>query len=117
MKHLEEFQALVQNQKFLNRRVLENLKPLGVSEADERKLDFFFIAPDKKTAGELASHFKANSDYRIYPPHFNGLHWSVTGATSDISLSTRILDIWVEKMCRLGQKFSCRFDGWGTLVL
>lgn len=113
----EDFKTHVEDQKFMNRRVLKNLKPLGVSELDERKLDFFFLAPDKKTARKLADFFKQNSGYRIYPPHYNGRFWSVTGATSPLSLAPPILDIWVEKMCRLGQQFACKFDGWGTLVL
>ncbi|MCB9232226.1 MAG: ribonuclease E inhibitor RraB [Bacteroidia bacterium] len=113
----EDIKSLVENQKFLNRRVLQNLEPLGVSENDERKLDFFFIAPDQKSASKLADFFKKGSDYRIYPPHHNGSTWSVTGATSPLSLSPHILDKWVEKMCILGQKFACKFDGWGTLVL
>ena len=32
-----------------------------------------------------------------------------------MQMSNEVVTKWVEQMCKLGYKFDCDFDGWGTL--
>lgn len=38
----------------------------------------------------------------------------VTGWTTKMKMADGVVKQWTEQMCKLGYKFDCEFDGWGT---
>jgi Regulator of ribonuclease activity B len=91
--------------------------------ADEQLwLEFYFDAPDRAGAEELARFLVAETDFEIFTTHDEadaavGPGWLVGGRTRELRASPEKLDEWVSFMVTAGaQHGRCVFDGWGVTV-
>lgn len=103
---------VVARQIAMNGQTWEALQSHGVTEETEVRLDFFYRAPDKSSADDLAAFLKAETDYEVA-----GEPSAVIGSTQPTTVSREILDQWVEWMVLAGHEHGrCEFDGWGAAV-
>jgi hypothetical protein len=92
----------------------------GVTEADELRLDFFFVAPDRTGAELLTTFLREATNYEVNQPvPAHGMPpdatWLVVGKTQPTRVSLQILNEWVKWMVLAGaENGGCRFDGWGA---
>jgi regulator of RNase E activity RraB len=93
-----------------------HLLNFGVKPGDQRELEFFFYTTEKANADSLAAALQNDYGYEIYEIHKTDDQWAVIGLTTPQPILTEMVQEWAEMMCELGDRFACRFDGWGTLA-
>jgi regulator of RNase E activity RraB len=96
-------------------QTLEQLRKLNVAEDKELKLEYFFYTNTEAKAKELAAEIEKLNykvDYGISAG--DKRLFVVTGWTTKIKMADEVVKSWTKKMCDLGFKFDCEFDGWGT---
>ena len=103
------------NQMSMAPRTMEQLRGHGVTVTTELKLEYFFYTDSKVKAEVLAS--------KLDELGYNGGHdvaagdssqFVITGWTTPMLMSDRVVVDWAAEMCDLGYEFDCEFDGWGT---
>ena len=97
---------------------LKRLRQYGVARDNELKLEFFFHSksPDKIEA------LTAKLDQLNYHVEFGKAAacknlFVIAGWTTNMKMDDQTLIHWTNKMCELGYKFDCDFDGFETPVL
>jgi len=103
------------NQVKMAPETLKQLRDLGVTETNELKLEYFFytntLEKSKIFADEIqklnysAKYGKSAGDKKLF---------IITGWTIKMPMSDFVVKEWVKKMCEIGYKYDCDFDGWGT---
>ncbi|HLF63232.1 MAG TPA: ribonuclease E inhibitor RraB [Saprospiraceae bacterium] len=88
----------------------------GVKCGDQRSLEFFFYTSDKDKAIKLSDILQKEYGYEIYKLHKTLDKWAVIGLTTPQPILTEMVQEWAEEMCKLGDRYECEFDGWGTLA-
>src|SRR5919197_1134356 len=103
---------VISRQQAMNRQTWEQLKTHGVDEGTPLRLEFFYEAPSRSGADELAEFLRRERSYEVQAgPDM------VTGWTQPMSVTLEVLDTWVEWMVRAGdERGRCEFDGWGAQV-
>ncbi|MEM0926835.1 MAG: ribonuclease E inhibitor RraB, partial [Planctomycetota bacterium] len=96
-------------------QTMEQLRGYGVTDDSELKLEYFFYTNTKKKAESLAHElaelgYDGGHDVAAGDPS----QFVITGWTTPMNMSDETVVEWTGKMCDLGQKFDCEFDGWGT---
>jgi hypothetical protein len=110
-------QRVLARQLNMNAETWEALKRHGVTEETELRLDFFYFAPDRGVADELARFLADETDYDIEVAEGEGGDWTVQGSTQSTAVSRDILDQWVKWMVFAGYEHGrCEFDGWGAAL-
>lgn len=99
------------------RLMLDRLAELNIGTEDDLKMEFFFRTDTRRKALALCGDLEevgcrveqersATGDGLIF----------VTGWTPPMSMTYTVLEMWTERMCRLGYQHDCRFDGWGSTL-
>lgn len=98
-----------------NKPLLQQLRTLGVTEANQCKLEYFFYTDNSANAAGLHNALVAlgyKGEHKV--SESNPSIFVVTGWTTKILMTEAALGEWSKHMCTLGYKYDCDFDGWGT---
>jgi len=96
----------------MNEQTWAALQTHGVTPESELRLDFFYGAPSREAADELAAFLREQTDYEV-----SAADDAVAGHTQPTTLDLAKLNQWVEWMVAAGAaKGRCEFDGWGAQV-
>lgn len=97
--------------------VLRFLRAFGVPDEREQEVDFFFYAGTESSAERLANVLK-EMEYDVWFGKYgdDDPRFLITGMTTKMKMDDRTLQLWTEKMCGLAERYSCQFDGWGTIA-
>ena len=97
---------------------LKRLRQYGVANDNELKLEFFFHSrsPDK------IEQLTAKLDQLNYHVEFGKVPacrnlFVIAGWTTSMKMDDQTVAHWTGKMCELGYKFDCDFDGFETPTL
>jgi hypothetical protein len=113
------YRRLLAKQLAMNEETWRVLQSHGITEGSELRLDFTYRAPSRAKAEVLRGVLSDETDYAVSIKSDGGVfnkRWSVVGSTQPTSLSSTILDQWVDWMVTAGLHQDCEFDGWGTEV-
>ncbi|HLP19916.1 MAG TPA: ribonuclease E inhibitor RraB [Chitinophagales bacterium] len=108
--------AMLQNilkDKGLNPHILQKLNlpfelwRLDYSFHTNKHEKAILLSDELKNMGYLASIRKDNLLYVIE-------EWEVFGWTGNVRIKVESINEWTETMHRIGHKYDCRFDRWGT---
>lgn len=96
-------------------QIMKQLRGYGVTDESKLKLEYFFYTNTKQKAEALAKEL-ANRGYDggHAAAASDSSQFVITGWTTPLQMSDGGVAGWAEKMCDLGYKFDCDFDGWGT---
>ena len=111
--YFENFESQI----FLVSKTLKLLRKLSLKKVNEQQLEFFFYTNTPDKAQALAEEIVRLN----YSVHFNKLSgdkelYLISGMTIKMSMDDSTITKWSQKMCKLGYRFDCKFDGWGTIV-
>jgi regulator of RNase E activity RraB len=96
-------------------QTLKQLRDLGVTEAKELKLEYFFYTNSLDKAKTLADEIqKLNYTVKYDKSAGDKKLFVITGWTIKLAMADSVVIDWTKQMCDLGYKFDCEFDGWGT---
>ena len=96
-------------------QTMEQLRGYGVTDESKLKLEYFFYTNAEGKAESLAAEL---TDLGYEGDH--GLAeggsdlFVITGWTTPMTMDNATVVDWTGKMCDVGRKFDCEFDGWGT---
>ena len=113
------YRRLLAKQLTMNEETWRVLQSHGVTEASQLRLDFTYCAPSRASAESLKGVLSDETDYEVSVQSDGGIfskRWSVVGSTQPTSISSAILDQWVDWMVTAGLHQDCEFDGWGAEV-
>jgi hypothetical protein len=111
------YRTILAKQLALNEVAWRTLQSHGVTEETQLRLDFLYVAPDRRSAQSLQAVLTDQTDYDVQVESSGSLltkRWSVVGTTRPTTVSAAILDQWVDWMVTAGLHQNCEFDGWGT---
>ena len=96
-------------------QTLAQLREMKVTEDKELKLEYFFYTNTDIKAERLATEI-GNLNYSVEHGVSAGDKklFIVTGWSTKMRMTDDVVKQWTKKMCELGYKFDCEFDGWGT---
>ena len=97
-------------------QLLKQLRGHGVSDSEEKKLEFFFYTDTSEKGRQLSDELKKLEYESTYRQAAKGKLICITGWTAPIQMSDAVVMAWDKQMVDLGYKFDCDFDGWGTKV-
>ena len=103
----------------MNEATLDRLREVGLRDDSVVQLDFFFFAPDVKSARSLKAHLERNECLDVEVIKQGWFLWrsfAVEGKSHPTTLSIELLSEWVTWMTVQGVVHNCEFDGWGTEV-
>ncbi|GEM_PF-441472 len=96
-------------------QTLGELRKLNVTADTELKLEYFFYTNAADKAEQLATEIrKLNYSVQYGVSAGDKKLFIVTGWTTKMKIADEIVKQWTKKMCELGYKFDCEFDGWGA---
>ncbi len=110
-----EVYSNLKEQQSMAPRTLAKLREYGVHENKELRLEYFFYTNNIEKAKALAdelSLLQYSSEYEKSAGD-NDLYL-VTGWTTELKMAEDTILNWTTKMCQLGLKYDCEFDGWGA---
>ncbi|MCH7726849.1 MAG: ribonuclease E inhibitor RraB [Planctomycetes bacterium] len=111
----KSFRENLAKQTDMSPQTVAQLRKHGVTDDMTLKLEFFFYTDIEEKAHALAAPLqKLNYKVETGPSAGDDKLILVTGWTVPIKMDDRSVVNWTEKMCRLGYKHDCEFDGWGT---
>lgn len=96
-------------------QVVAQLRKCGVTDESRLKLEYFFYTNTREKAGALAQEL-AQMGYAGGYDHSasDKKQFLVNGWTSPIKMDEKTVLDWTARMCDVGRKHDCEFDGWGT---
>ena len=94
---------------------LDKLVDLGMSDEDLMKLEYSFYTDAVSKASALSCEL-AELGYEVErrPSTVREEQFLVTGWTRPMRMAESVVTAWTRKMCGLGRKYDCEFDGWGA---
>jgi regulator of RNase E activity RraB len=111
----DSFKKNKDNQVNMAPKTLKQFRDLGVTETKELKLEYFFYTNSMDKAKNLADEIqKLNYTVKYDHAALDKKLFVITGWTIKMAMADSIVIDWTKKMCDLGFKFDCEFDGWGT---
>ena len=103
------------NQVKMAPETLKQLRDLGVTETKELKLEYFFYTNTLEKSKIFADEIqKLNYSVKYGKSAGDKKLFIITGWTFKMPMSDYVVKEWVKKMCEIGYKYDCDFDGWGT---
>lgn len=103
------------NQVRMSPQTLKQLRDLGVSETEELKLEYFFYTNNLTKAKNLTDEIQElNYTVKYCKSAGDKKLFVITGWTTKIAMADSTVIDWTKKMCDIGYKYDCEFDGWGT---
>jgi hypothetical protein len=112
-------EELSQRQLEMSKQTLVALRGHGLAEDAEVQIDFFFVAPNEKSARALAEHLEENECLDLRCEKSGGFlsrKWVVTGKSHPSPVTEKVLAAWIPWMVVQGVTHNCEFDGWGASV-
>ena len=110
-----DFRKNLSSQLKMTPQTLEQLKKLDIDDTKELKLEYFFYTNSLEKAKIFADQIKADNFNTEYHQAAIGKdQFVITGWTNPMKMDEEIVGTWTKKMCELGYKHDCEFDGWGT---
>jgi regulator of RNase E activity RraB len=112
------YEQTLASQRAMTAQTWDELVSRGVHEESSLQLEFYFAAPGRAAAEQLARFLDAETGYELAisdeaDPQDEG--WLVNGRTKRMRVSREILDEWVTRLVTAGAEHGgCKFDGWGT---
>ena len=95
--------------------ILAQLRKMGVtSDKNLRVLFYFYTNSDSKAKVFDSKLIKLGYTAKPRPAATIKDQYVVTGWTTKIKMDSDAVIAWAKKMCELGYKFDCDFDGWET---
>lgn len=100
----------------MSNTTLAQLRKYQITENSEKSLDYFFYTNKIEKARALAKALEQTG----YPHVKYGLsgaaqsEFLINGWSNGIRISAKNVSEWTRRMCELGYKYDCEFDGWGT---
>jgi regulator of RNase E activity RraB len=94
---------------------MAELRKIGVTEDRQLKLEYFFYTNTSEKAAALAAELEAlgyEGDYQVSAS--NKKQYLITGWTQAMPMDVEIVASWARRMCEIGYRHDCEFDGWGT---
>ena len=120
----EWYDELLDHQLERNREVWAELREQGVSDDDELRLGFIYVAPGVAEADQLVAFLREQTDYemsaRLRPGDEDGADpdWLVIGTTQPTPVTLELVDEWCEWMIAAGAaEGPCAFDGWAAQLV
>jgi hypothetical protein len=110
---------LIDKQVVMSGQTLDALRKAGLTDEQEVQLDFFFDAPNEKSARALAEHLQANDCLDVRCETSGGFlsrKWIVTGKSHPTPVTVQVLAEWIPWIVVQGISHGCEFDGWGATV-
>lgn len=109
------YQRAMMDQAAMVPGTLDRLIDLGVSSEDRMKLEYYFYTNEARKASDLSGEL-AQLGYEVErrPSTARSQQFVITGWTVPMQMAEDVVTAWIRKMCRLGHKYDCEFDGWGT---
>jgi len=96
-------------------QTLAQLRKYGVTDESQLKLEYFFYTNTREKAAALAQKLADMGYAGSYDHSANDKkQFVVTGWTSPIKMDDKTVLDWTGRMCDVGQRHDCEFDGWGT---
>ena len=94
---------------------LNQLREINIGPTDELKLEYFFYTNTAEKAENFALEI-SKLDYSVKYDESAGDKgpFSITGWSTKMKMSNIVITNWTREMSKLGYKFDCEFDGWGT---
>ena len=114
---IDERNEDLENQKLASSRVLELMKEYGDAGKGSRQIEFFFYADSIEKAHLLANKLRG-LDYKLEVVNSASPNEQllINGWTTPIQTNKKVLIDWAQHMSLLGNKYDCKFDGWGTYM-
>jgi regulator of RNase E activity RraB len=110
-----KFQDNSDRQVEMTPQTLKQLRKYGVTADDELRLEFFFYSNTLWKVEKLSDELKRlNYEVQFSRSQGNKELFISTGWTSKMKMDNGTVTFWTKEMCKLGYKFDCDFDGWGT---
>lgn len=109
------YKSNVLKQLKLTSGTLAELRKKNVIETTELKLEYFFYTNAVKKAKELSDQlqiFGYGAGVKKTPD--NQKLYLITGLSSKMKMSEKLLREWTKVMCDLGYEFDCEFKSWKT---
>ena len=96
-------------------QTVSQLRKYGVTDDSRLKLEYFYYTNTKEKAAALAQEL-ADLGYTGSLDHSasDRKQFVVTGWTSPMRMDDHTVLDWIGRMCDVGHKHDCEFDGWGT---
>ena len=116
-KHVTEiaYKKNIKKQSEMNAATLKQLRKQNVTEESVCKLEYFFYGENEQNAASLSKDLIELGYSSSYKKSVgDSTQYVITGWTSKLKMSNANVNKWTEQMCRLGYKYDCDFDGWGT---
>lgn len=111
----EAYQQTLAEQSRMGPLSLERLADLSVGTEDEFKLEFFFHTDARRKALKLAGDLEElGCQVEQQPSAADERLTVVNGWTPPLTMTQAIIQVWTQRMCRLGFERDCKFDGWST---
>jgi len=94
---------------------IAELRKIGVTEDRQLKLEYFFYTNTSEKAAALAAELEAlGYDGERHVSASDKRQYLITGWTQAMPMDVVTVASWVRRMCEIGYKYDCEFDGWGT---
>jgi Regulator of ribonuclease activity B len=103
----------------MSKQTLEALRRHGLTDETEVQIDFYFVAPNEKSARSLAQHLEENDCLELQCEKSGGFlsrKWAVMGKSHPTPVTESVLATWIPWMVVQGISHDCEFDGWGASV-
>ena len=109
------FKRNLRTQQKLAPITLDQLRKFGVDNDKELRLEFFFYSKTVDKAEMLTNELK-ELNYETYFSESAGHEhkYLINGWTTKMKMDDQTVSNWTAEMCKLGYKYDCEFDGWGT---
>jgi regulator of RNase E activity RraB len=93
---------------------LADLYGYGIDENTSLELEFFFYTDTLEKAEALEKALKELGYSAESSEHEYDEEKLITGRTTPLQMRADILTDWTVRMCELGFRHDCEFDGWGA---
>jgi regulator of RNase E activity RraB len=95
--------------------IMQELRKHNVSEDGELRLEYFFYTNTIDKAKTFLTELeKFNYEVKYRQSGNDKKLLIIKGWTNKMKMTDAIVLEWVKKLCEVGFKFDCDFDGWGT---
>jgi regulator of RNase E activity RraB len=94
---------------------IAELRKIGVTDDRQLKLEYFFYTNTSEKAAALAAELEAlgyDGEYDVSAS--DKRQYVITGWTQVMLMDVITVASWVRRMCEIGDRHDCEFDGWGT---
>ncbi|MBN8542327.1 MAG: ribonuclease E inhibitor RraB [Deltaproteobacteria bacterium] len=103
----------------MSNETLKAIRDAGLASDRSVQLDFYFNAPNEKSAQKLVKNLEANDCLNLMVEKSGSIFsrkFRVHGKTHPTEVTEQILEAWIPWIVVQGAACECEFDGWGIEV-